>query len=256
MRKSITTAFGAAALFLAFPSQAEQEANFSGTLTGQYGYAILSGAPDANIVGTAGEGEFALGAGIHAQVNAGYNHVSQSGLHAYDWNVGGSPYWKGDMGRAGVIVNYTKVDIAGLGIHTTNFGGFGEYFANDMFTFGLKAGGYGGTLSGAYFGAAMTGYVFPNFAVSGGINYTHLDNAGAETALSVQGEYLLSEETPIAVFAGYTYSDLSNAGGHVSTFLMGLRFYFNTDGFSSLTERQRSGTVGTIGNFGAVGLNL
>ena len=80
--------------------------------------------------------------------------------------------------------------------------------------------------------------------------------SGAETALSVQGEYLLSEETPIAVFAGYTYSDLSNAGGHVSTFLMGLRFYFNTDGFSSLTERQRSGTVGTIGNFGAVGLNL
>jgi hypothetical protein len=102
----------------------------------------------------------------------------------------------------------------------------------------------------------VTGYLFPDFALTGGIGYTHLNRIGAETDLTVQGEYLLSQETPFAVFAGYTYSDLSDGGGSVSTFLVGLRFYFNTDGFSSLKERQRSGTVGTIGGFGPVGLRF
>ena len=259
-RTTVITAVGTA-LLLSTPIFAEpgafEEANFSGTLTGEYSYVSLSGLPDTNIKGIAGEGEFALGAGVHAQGHAGYNYATLPGTHLSNWNLGGSGYWKGQMGRAGAVVNYTDVHLSVLGsAHTTNYGAFGEYFANDDFTFGVKGGGFSGDFDGGYAGVQVTGYLFPDFALTGGIGYTHLNRIGAETDLTVQGEYLLSQETPFAVFAGYTYSDLSDGGGNVSTFLVGLRFYFNTDGFSSLKERQRSGTVGTIGGFGPVGLRF
>jgi hypothetical protein len=242
-------------MFVTVPTLAD-EANFSGTLTGRQTYINPSYLPDASMWGVSGEGEFGLGAGVHTQVNAGYSHLSDSGVTADNWNVGGAAYWKGDIGRAGAVVNYSKVDLSILGAHATNYGVFGEYFANEYFTFGVKAGGYDGDVSGAYVGAAMTGYVFPDFAITGAINYTHLNHAGAETNLHLDGEYLISEETPVAAFAGYTYSDLSNDGGHLNTFMVGLRYYFNTDGFASLTERQRSGTVGAIGTFGLAGLSF
>lgn len=263
LRRSKTTAVGAAAFFLAAPLHAEQEpgafdeANFSGTVTGQYAYLDLTGLPNPNIKGIAGEGEFALGAGLHAQFNAGYNYATLPGAHISNWNLGGSGYWKGAMGRAGVLVNYTDVNLSVLGsAHTTNFGAFGEYFANEYFTFGVKGGGFSGDVKGGYAGAQVTGYVFPDFAITAGMNYTHFNHISAETDLGIQAEYLIDHELPFAGFAGYTYSDLSDGGGTVSTFLVGLRFYFNTDGFSSLIERQRSGTVGTIGNFGPVALNF
>lgn len=259
-RKTVMTAVGAAFLF-ASPIKAEpgafEEANFSGTLTGDYSYVDLDGLPDPNIKGIGGEGEFALGAGLHVQGNAGYNYATLPGTHLSNWNLGGSFFWRGEMGRAGAIVNYTDVHLSVLGsAHTTNYGAFGEYFANDQFTVGVKGGGFSGDFSGGYAGIQLTGYVFPDFAVTGAFNYTHLNRVGAETDLGIQGEYLLSQETPFAVFAGYTYSDISDGGGNVSTFMVGLRFYFNTDGFSSLMERQRSGTVGTIGTFGPIGMSL
>lgn len=261
--RTITTAVGATAFLLAAPLRAEQEpgafdeANFSGTVTGQYAYLDLTGLPDPSVKGVAGEGEFALGAGVHAQFHASYNYATLPGTHVSNWTLGGAGYWKGSLGRAGAVVNYTDVNLSVLGhANATNFGGFGEYFANDYFTFGVKGGGFSGDVSGGYAGAQMTGYVFPDFAITGGITYTHFNHISAETDLSIQAEYLVDHEIPFAGFAGYTYSDLSDGGGRVSTFLVGIRFYFNTDGFSSLIERQRSGTVGTIGNFGPVALNL
>ncbi|HVZ69888.1 MAG TPA: hypothetical protein VG891_10520 [Rhizomicrobium sp.] len=261
MHRSIKSAVGAAALLLATPLLAEEpgpfdEANFSGILTGDYSYESASQFPDTNIKAISGEGEFALGAGIHVQGNAGYRYATLPGTHLSNWNLGGSGYWRGQMGRTGFVVNYTDVNLAALGsASTTNYGAFGEYFANDNFTVGVKGGGFSGDFSGGYAGVSVTGYVFPDFAVSGGIGYTHLNHFGAETDLSVQGEYLLSEETPFAVFAGYTYTDLSDGGGRVHTVVVGVRFYFNTDGFRTLVERQRGGTVGAIGTFGPAGFN-
>lgn len=259
--KTIKIAIGAAAFFLTTPIHADQgafeEANFSGTATGQYSYVDLPSLPDPTVKGIAGEGEFALGAGVHVQGNAGYNYVTLPGTHISNWNIGGSGYWRGEMGRAGALVNYTDIHLSVLGsAHTTNFGGFGEYFANDYFTFGVKGGGFSGDVDGGYAGIQVTGYVFSDFAVSGGINYAHVNRIGAETDLSVQGEYLLSEEIPFSVFSSYTYSDISDGGGRMSTFQVGIRFYFNTDGFSSLTERQRSGTVGSIGTFSPASLTF
>jgi hypothetical protein len=260
LRNITKSAVGAAALLLATPLLADEpgpfdEANFSGILTGDYSYDAASQFPNTNTKGISGEGEFALGAGLHIQGDAGYHYTTLPGTHLGTWNLGGSGYWRGQMGRAGVVVNYTDINLSALGsANTTNFGGFGEYFANDQFTFGVKGGGFSGDASGGYAGVSVTGYVFPDFAVSGGINYTHLDRFGAETDLSVQGEYLISEDVPFAVFAGYTYSDLSDGGGRVNTFVVGLRFYYNTDGFKTLVERHRGGTVGNIGTFGPVGL--
>jgi len=255
------TAVGTAtALLLATPLWAAEpgafdEANFSGTATGTYAYEAASQFPNTNTKGISGEGEFALGAGLHLQGNAGYNYTTLPGTHLSNWNLGGSSYWRGQMGRAGFVVNYTDVNLAALGsASTTNYGAFGEYFPNDDFTFGVKGGGFSGDANGGYAGVSVTGYVFPDFAVTGGMGYTHLNRFGAETDLSVEGEYLISEETPFAMFGGYTYSDLSDGGGTVHTFHVGVRFYFNTDGFSTLIERHRGGTVGTIGTFGPRGL--
>jgi hypothetical protein len=182
--------------------------------------------------------------------------VSDSDIRANDWNTGGSVYWKCTDFRGGAIVNHTKFDLAGLSAHTTNYGAFGEYYANDRFTFGVNAGGFGGDVRGVYVGGGATGYVFPDFAVSGTIGYTRFNGIGEETDLGLRGEYLLSEETPIAAFAGYTHSDLPGGVGHINMIVMGLRLYTNSDGFATLVDRQRFGTVGALADFLPAGLNF
>lgn len=262
MRNFTKTAAGVAVFLLATPLLAEpgpfDEANFSSVLTGAYGYETATALPDISIKGISGAGEFALGAGIHVQGNAGYRYDTLPGTHIGAWNAGGAGYWQNETVRAGAVVNHTNINFAALGLSadTTNYGAFGEYFANDSFTFGVKGGGFSGDFSGGYAGVSVIGYVFPNFAISGGIDYTRFNHIAAETDLSVQGEYLLSEDTPFAIFAGYTYSDISDGGGRAHTFVVGIRFHYNTDGYRTLVERQRGGTVGNVGGFEPSGLRL
>ncbi len=255
-RKTILSTVSVLAMLLSAPVLAD-DLDFAGTLTGQYTHVDLSGLPDANLWGFNGAGVIGLNdTGLNVELDAGYNHLTDSGVHANDWNIGGSLFWKGDQGRVGANVNYTQVDVSPFNANTTNYGGFGEFYANQMFTFGLKAGGFGGNTSGDYVAGGVTGYVFPDFAVLGSIDYTHFNHAIDETDFTAQGEYLLSEETPISAFLGYTYSDLSNGGGHANTFFVGLRLYTNNNGATTLVDRQRSGTVGGLASFGPIGLNF
>jgi hypothetical protein len=233
--------------------------DFAGTLSGQYSHVGFSDdfLPDANTWGVNGSAKIGLGdTGLNAELDAGHSHLSISGFHANDWNVGGSLFYKNDMGRVGATVNYNSVDLQILDTHTTNYGGFGEYFAGDQFTFSLKAGGFSGDLNGLYVGGGVTGYVFPDFAVSASVNFTNFNHAFQETDLGLQGEYLISEEIPVSAFAGYTYSDLSNGGGNANTFFVGVRLYTNTSSAATLVDRQRNGTVGSLSTFGPLGMNL
>ena len=256
-RKAILTSVSALAMISA-PALAD-DLDFAGTLSGQYAHTGFTNdfLPDANIWGVDGSAKIGLGdSGLNAELDSGYNHLSLGGAHANDWNIGGSVFWKADMGRVGATVAYNSVDFSVFDTHTTNYGGFGEYFANDMWTFSAKAGGFSGDLNGLYIGGGVTGYVFPDFAVSASVNFTNFNHAFQETDLSLQGEYLISEEIPISAFAGYTFSDLSDGGGNANTFFVGLRLYTNTTGAATLADRQRNGTVGTLSTFGPLGMNL
>ncbi|HVZ69889.1 MAG TPA: hypothetical protein VG891_10525 [Rhizomicrobium sp.] len=252
-RKAILTA-SALALFSA-PALAD-DLDFAGTLTGQYSHIGLDNLPDAEVWGVNGAGAVGLGdTGLNAELDAGYNHLTVAHAHANDWNIGGSLFWKGAEGRVGVNVNYTQANAYGLTADTTNYGGFGEYYANDMFTFSAKAGGFSGDIDGAFVAGGVTGYVFPDFAASLGVSYNHIDNALNETGVSLNGEYLLSEEIPVSAFVGYTYSSLSNGGGNANTVFVGLRLYTNSTG-TTLVERQRNGTTAALTAFGPLGLNF
>lgn len=256
-RKAILAA--SALALMSAPALAD-DLDFAGVLSGNYIH-VGSDLPSADGWGINGSGAVGLGdSGLAAELDAGHNHLSISSLDANDWNIGGSLFWKFGEGRVGATVNYTNVNLSVLSVgadaHATNYGGFGEYFASDMFTVGGKVGGFSGDFDGVYFGGGVTGYVFPDFAVSGSVNYTNFNHLFHETDLGISAEYLISEEIPVSGFVGYTWSDLSNGGGNANTLFVGLRLYTNTTGAATLVDRQRTGTVGSLATFGPLGMNL
>ncbi len=253
-RKAILTSVSALAMISA-PAFAD-DFDFASTLSGQYTHVDLSDLPNAETWGLNGAGKIGLGdTGLNAELDAGYNHLTVLHGHANDWNIGGALFYKNDMGRIGANVNYTKVDVSFFDAHATNYGGFAEFYASDMFTFNAKVGGFSGDIDGVYAGGGVTGYVFPDFGVTASLNYNHINHGFDETDLSLQGEYLLSEEIPVSGFVGYTYSGLSEGAGYGNTLFVGLRLYTNTTGAATLVDRQRSGTVGSLTGFGPLGLN-
>lgn len=256
MRKSTLAVISAATLCLgsAAPADEEVEANFAGTITGQFLYLDVQGF-GVSIKGLGGEAKFGLGAGLHVQAQASYNYATLPGNHITNWSIGGAPYWESEMGRVGVVANHYQAHYFGFTGSSTTFGGFAEYYANPYFTFGVKGGGYTGDLDGSYAGAQVVGYVFPDFALTGAFTYIRANRLGSQTDLSVQGEYLLSQDVPVSVFVGYSYGDVSNGGGRNHKAMVGVRVYLNSDGYTALVDRQRHGTVGAIGRFGPVGEN-
>ncbi|HTO42264.1 MAG TPA: hypothetical protein VL026_14935 [Rhizomicrobium sp.] len=254
LRNAILMTVSALAM-LSAPAFAD-DLDFAGALTGQYSH-VGSDLPDANVWSINGAAKIGLGdTGLNAELDVGHNHLSISSVNVNNWNVGGALFYKVEEGRVGANVNYTEIKTLGVKAHATNYGGFGEYFASDMFTLGGKLGGFSGDANGLYVGAGVTGYVFPNFGVTASLNFTNVNKAFQETDLGLQGEYLISEEIPVSGFAGYTYSDFSNGGGTAHTVFVGLRLYTNTVGGTTLVERQRNGTVSSVAGFGPLGLSL
>ena len=96
-----------------------------------------------------------------------------------------------------------------------------------------------------YFGGELTGYVMPDLAVKGSIDYLSV-SGGHITTYGIGAEYLTSETLPISIYGGYSRGDLSNNAGHTDMWFAGLKFY--TDGPMSLVTHHRTGTTGTIGS--------
>ena len=117
-----------------------------------------------------------------------------------------------------------------------------------MFTLGAKGGGAtasGGGFTGTadYFGGEAVFYVVPDLALNADVDYL---SVGSGENLSNYGgtvEWLVSESTPISVYGNYTYTELSSGGGHLTTWLVGVKFYLNNNGASTLVDRQRSGNA-------------
>jgi hypothetical protein len=237
-------------------------ADFSGTLQGDYAHVDVSNnGGSGNEWGGAGSARFSLGTwGLNAQVDGGYHQLSANGSNATldDWDVDGSLFWLGSMGRAGASVGYNGLNISNGGgnANLTNYGAFGEWYAAPSFTLGVKGGGAslsnnGGTAD--YVGGEAVWYVMPDVDVNGTIDYVSLSGLHL-TNYSANAEWLVSESTPIAIYGGYTRSELS--GGGANTWLIGVKFYTNSNGSSTLVDRQRSGNVDWAGHVNVLGLVL
>jgi hypothetical protein len=241
------------------PSLAKADAPIGlvGTLSGDYANSDYSGGGgDSDTWGFNAAGAFGLGFNnqIGAEINGGYHNVSFNGPDADIWNIGGSIYWAPAFGRLGPSITYTSLDFGGgFGAHATTYGVFGEFFVSPYITLGIKGGGMdsggsgfaGNDDSGAYVGGALTGYVVPNLAINGAIDYLDFD-FGHLTSYGVSAEYLFSQMLPVSVFGGYTRSDLSNNLGDVDTWFIGLKFYTSGTG-APLVEHHRTETLGSIG---------
>lgn len=259
VRTAILGAASAVAM-IAVSASAALAGNFSGTLTGDYAHIDGSGS-DANLWGVSGAGVFNLDGPWNIGLHVDYSNLDGSGFNTDTWSFGGNTFYRGDNGRLGVAVGYSSSDTGFGTFHVTNYGVGGEWWANKMWTFAAKGGGFSGSgsLDGYYLGGQVIGYVCPNVGISGTVDYAHLSGGLSETDYGVKAEWLVSESTPISVWGGYTGTDFNGFGstGTVNTWTIGLTFYTNGDSAAtSLVDRQRSGTLGWAGNFSPLALQL
>lgn len=186
--------------------------------------------------------------GLAVQADGGYHRLHINGLGDGDiWDFNGSAFGLVNKGgRIGATVGYNNLSGSGNSAHITNYGLFGEWWASQDLTLAGKVGGFDGNLigNGYYGGATGKYYVMPDADLYVALDHTHFNSNNNETDYTVGGEYLLSETTPVAVYGGYTYSNV--AGAHADTFFIGLHWYCNGDsGASALVDRQRA--AGTLG---------
>ncbi len=204
-----------------------------------------------------------LGASVEAQ--AGYHDVEDAGSHN-NWNIGGTVFWPLASGRVGASAMYHSVDLGG-GTNDTvwNYHAAGEWFAGDRFTLGAKAGGASGGLGlgGWYAGAEAVFYACPDLALSATADYAKDDNwtfFSHESDFTLSAEWLISEQTPISVYGGYSWAE-AHIGWPVGTpnaniLFAGLRFYLNGNGATTLVDRQRTGTTGWLSSFAPLSINF
>jgi hypothetical protein len=261
--KKFLTIAGVAALgaMTAVPAMAAAPVGFAGSFSGDYAHTSVSnGGGDANAWGFNGSGAFGFGnMDLGGQLDFGYHSWDVSGVssNVNIWNVGGSLFWAPMMGRFGGTFSYNSASVGGGDVHFYNYGAIGEYYLSDAFTIAGRAGGWSldvspGSFSdsGGYVGGAFTGYVIPDLAIQGSLDYIggigFFGSSANVTNLGVLAEYLFSESTPISGYVSYTYTDVScNGCGHASTWGLGLKFY-TTQG--PLVQTHRNGTLHYLSN--------
>jgi hypothetical protein len=240
-------------LALADPPPAQSDTTIvpQGVVGGDYSYlGFNQGLGHANVYGGELGGIVPFGSEFSGQVTGGYHRIDASGFGANDWNVAGTVSWDTNMGRLGANVGYTNDNLLGGNANVTNYGVYGEYYAGDEFTLGVRGGGatasanaFGsgsGSSTGGYAGGEAIGYFMPDLAVRGTVGYLGI-SGGHQWTAGVHGEYLFSQVTPISGWVGYDYSTLGSGGSSIAanTVSVGLKYYFGGSG--SLQHHQRTG---------------
>jgi hypothetical protein len=171
--------------------------------------------------------------------------IGDSGVSIFHvFNGGGSLVWsQPDFRLAGSVV-YNRVSIGGGSFDETQYGGGAEWFANPWLSLSALGGGITGSSSGSYVGGDVKGYVMPNLAFDGFVNYLSLASTN-ETDYGVHGEWLFCDDFPVSVGGTYDHIDFGG-GGNTDTWLLQVKFYFNDSPASTLVDRQRTGTLDTI----------
>lgn len=216
--------------------------NTSGNI---YGINGLVSVPLSMLGNAALQGDF----GYHDVISGGSNN---------NWLAGGTLFWALDSTRFGVSSSYHSIDLGGGTTESLwNYHGAAEWYPSDMFTVGAKVGGASGGLglSGWFTEGIVSAYLTPDFVVSGSVDYAKDDNwtfFSHETDMTLQGEYLVSHDTPVSVYAGYTWSEAHvgffSGTPHASIVFVGLKLYTG-DGATTLVDHQRNGSAGWISSF-------
>jgi hypothetical protein len=250
-----------AASFVAGPAAADTMAGFTAMGSIYYTHTSVTGGTDSNLAG----GGVSIGmpvdeiSGLNWQLDGNYNHIWGSctgGCSAELWNLGFSPFWAGQSGRAGINVNYETQTHLG---HLTNGGLFTEWYFGK-----LTAAAKGGWLStggsavgghGNYVGGAVTFYALPNLSITGAADWNDLVTGhGCSTCgrtdlhnwyLSAIVEFLVSEQFPISIYGGYSYGHHTDSFFHDSsnthTFLIGAHYYLGRG--MPLIDQHRNGNL-------------
>ena len=231
---------------------AAQANGIAGTASADYANYSFSGASgSADSWGGSVAGRIDTGLwDMKLQGNAAYHNISASGISVDNWGLSGNAYWEPGKGRLGLSLGYQNFD-AGPSLNITNYGAFAEWWASDAFTLSAKGGGFSGNygIDGYYLGGEAKGYVMPDVALSGSVDYTDFNSAN-ETDLTAMAEWLVSEDVPVSISGGYRYSDISGFSGHVNTWFVALTWYCDEDGSDpTLAGRQRSGTLNWTAGF-------
>lgn len=232
-------------------------AGMAGTVSLDYeNMDFYGGGFSANSWGGAAAGVVNVGGAWNIEADGSYHHASASGLDANNWSITGTAFWMDNKGRIGVQAGYD----AGEGIatvHAFNYGVVGEWFALPNLSIAVKGGGLTGSsgVNGYYAGLQGKAYIIPNLVFSAAIDYSRF-SAFHETDYKLEGEWLVSQSTPISVFAGYSNSDFQGAGTDVDIWMIGVRLYCNDPPGTSLVDRQRSGTLGWAGAISPVALRF
>ncbi len=220
----------------------------SGTFGFDYAHFSPSSGSDGNQYGLSGSGLFALGDNFGLNLDAGYHNVSSSGPNLSNWTASGALVWQGADWRLGPNFGFQSNSKGSFSSNTYNYGAYADYFVSPAITLSGKGGGFSSNpgSGGYYLGGALKGYVNPDFAIDGAIDYTRFTSFGgsSETDFTIRSEWLVSESTPVSVFGGYTYSGFSPGSFNVSTVFVGIKLYTNGNGATTLVDRQRTGTLG------------
>jgi hypothetical protein len=241
-------------LALASPAFA---AGLSGTLSADYlNFDFKDLGINVNAWGGAGELQGAVGSDMHVQGDITYHRLSGNGVSFDDSVLNGAYYWSFDAGRAGADLGYQTLKVDHAIAHEVIYGVFGEYWADDMFTLGLKGGGISDTNGGGsayYIGGEAKAYVMPDLALAGTIGRT---GAQGETDYSASAEWLVSETTPISISGSYTYADIGSGGGKANVWGAKVTYYFGDSSANTLADHQRSGNLGWACGASTVGVLL
>ena len=217
------------------------------TLYASYGQSNVSGT-HLNDWGVGGQGVMPIGSGNWAvQGDLAYNNQSLSGTDIHTTNGVISAFYHDPMGmgRLGAAVGYGSLSLSGASLNTTSYGVFGDWYVRDAATVSARIGGLSTSGSGssdnrAYAGAQVVAYPMANLALSLTADYYQLGPINHTTG-TLKGEWLVSQTTPISVFASVANTEVKASGvsDNISTYSAGLKFYFG--GGASLVERQRNG---------------
>jgi len=217
----------------------QASADPTATLGGGYSYSDIGGVSGhVNDWSVNGSVAVPVAPNWTVQADGAYDNFSGTGGGSvHSDQIGGSVYWTGAKGRIGATANYNEFGGSGASIHFENYGAFGVLYPTDRITVGLKGGDLTSSgFSAGYVGGEVIGYPTPDLALSGTIDYTSINSVHI-TSYGAHAEYLVSHTLPVAVTGGYSYSDVT--GGHLNTYMIGLKIYFGGKG--SLVEHQRTG---------------
>jgi hypothetical protein len=178
------------------------------------------------------------------------------GSHTLD--VGGGIVWTDpDFRLAGTVI-YNRGSAPGFAnLDETTIGAGGEWYFSDLVTVGAHGGAIAGNFAGGFASGAVKVYVMPDLSVEGSATFSDWKVTGfkvvSETDFGAKGEYLVSEDFPLTVQAGYTHVQVSGFGipffdARANVFSVGLKLYLDSSSASgTLIQRNRTGTLDTIG---------